>query len=86
LQSLVEPWEEPIDKVREQAAHMAEHAREKLVRGREAMVSLEEAVVRNVRQNPRLYVMAGLALLGLLLAKRFFDRRYEGNIADSATR
>lgn len=88
LQSLVEPWEDQIDKVREQAVMVAEQAKEGLVRGREAMVSLEEAVVRRVQQNPRFYIMAGLALVGLLLAKRFFDRRYEGShyIGGSATR
>lgn len=75
LQSMAEPWEEQIDKVREQAALMAGQAREGLERGREAMVSFEEAVTRRVRQNPRFYIAAGLALIGLLLAKRFFDRR-----------
>ncbi len=62
-------------KVRDQAAAIAEQAREGLERGRAAFVSFEQAMARKVRANPALYLAAGAALVGLLLAKLLMDRR-----------
>jgi len=68
LQTAAEHLENQMEKVRDQA-------REGLERGRDALVSIERSMVRNVRDNPALYLVGGLVLLGLLLAKISRDRR-----------
>ena len=68
LQHTAGQIEDQIEKVRDQA-------REGLVRGREAFVSLEQSMVRNIRKHPALYAIAGLALLSLLVASILRDRR-----------
>ncbi len=68
LQHTAGQIEDQLGKVRDQA-------RDGLERGRVALVSLERSMVRNVREHPSLYVIAGLALLGLLVARIMRDRR-----------
>lgn len=64
-------------RVRDQAAAIAGQARQGLVRGREALTSLEQALTRSIRENPSFYLAAGVALVGLLVAKLVLDRRDE---------
>jgi len=68
LHSAAGQLEDQIGKVRDQA-------REGLVRGREALISLEHSVMRNFRRNPSLYAVAGFVLLGLLVARIVRERR-----------
>ena len=66
-----------IDKMRDQAAQFAGQARESLARGGEALRTLRQSAIANVRENPSFYLAALLALVGLFIAKQVIDRRRE---------
>ncbi len=51
----------------ERIGQARDHARERLVRGREALISLEHSLARRFRRNPSLYLAGGL-LLGVMAA------------------
>ena len=68
LQNTAEQIEDRLEKVKDQA-------REGLVRGQKAFISFEKSMARNFREHPSLYLLAGAALLGLLLVSVLRDRR-----------
>lgn len=77
LQGASDLFEERLEKAKEQVAIAADHARQGIRRGRKAVVSLEQNVVRVVRQNPLLILFAAAGLLGFVLAGRWMLRRRE---------
>ena len=49
--------------------------RERMDTGRRNVMSVEEAVVRHIRENPALYLIGAALLIGVLIARLILDAR-----------
>lgn len=76
LQGAADLFDEQLEKAREHVSAAADHAREGLHRGRKAVVTLEQNIVQAVRENPVLFILAAVSLVGLLLAGLWMARRH----------
>ena len=75
LHQLQDTADEIQSAVRDQATALAEQTRDGLMRGQKTVSGWEHAMEKSVRTNPMLYLGGGLALIGLLLFKMYWDRR-----------
>jgi hypothetical protein len=62
------------DEIRGEARTAARKAQRRLSEGRERLASLEEMAMETVRQRPQLFVILGICLLGLIIAKVMVDQ------------
>ena len=62
--------------VLDQTTALAEQTRKSLIQGKKAVWSWEKSAEESIRTNPTLYASILLGVIGLLLAKMFFDRKH----------
>ena len=63
------------ERFRTGAEAVTARAREGWSDGRERFLDAEQRMVRTVRENQTVFLLAGLSLLGLVLAKLLYDRQ-----------
>jgi hypothetical protein len=62
------------DEIRGEVRTAARRAQRRLSEGRERLVSLEEMAMQTMRQRPQLFMILGICLLGLIIAKVMVDQ------------
>src|SRR5437899_3264962 len=61
-------------RVRTDASLVAERAKIGLMHGRERLMTTEQRMIRNMRAHPIPFLLAGLSVCGLILAKLIYDQ------------
>jgi hypothetical protein len=64
-----------VDKGTKRAKKLSRHVRDRVDTGTRGVVTVEESLVRHVRENPALYVFAAALLIGALIAKLLLESR-----------
>jgi hypothetical protein len=55
------------------AAGLTRRVREQVDSGRRNVITVEEAIVRHIRENPALYILGAALLAGVLIARLFLE-------------
>jgi hypothetical protein len=73
-----------LEKAEKQAgpytAGLSRRMREQVDTGRRSVITAEEAIVRHVRENPALYVLAAALLIGVLIARLVLEASREPRV------
>jgi adenylate kinase len=64
-----------LDKGAKGAKELSRRVRDRIDTGTRDVVSVEESLVRHVRENPALYAFAAALLIGALIAKLILESR-----------
>ena|SRR5437764_850202 len=56
-------------KMRDRASYYGERTRDGLRSSKDSLMSMEDMMMRHVRENPLLYILTGLLLVGAIIAK-----------------